>query len=210
MFTGHVTSLRLADTGNFSTSFCRRSAKNHYLGLDWIAPTSRSCWHTGSAQMAAYASGYQRLPGGWDWTRDSAEADSQLRSEATSASQGRNHGTPDARSAGSTPKSRSRHYGPRTCRICLETVHPTFHEPLPNLPEMLQGQPTVSYDSEGGRLLRPCKCRGSSKYVHEQCLQEWRHADPAYGKRNYWNCPTCGFRYRLGRMSWANYISSTG
>ena len=100
-----------------------------------------------------------------------------------------------------------RHWPPRTCRICLETVGPTFHPPPT---EMFQSSPSVTYnDPEAGRLLRPCKCKGSSKYVHEGCLRAWRHADPDYGKRNYWQCPTCGFRYRLERMRWGRWISST-
>jgi hypothetical protein len=28
------------------------------------------------------------------------------------------------------------------------------------------------------------------------------------GRRNYWECPTCKFRYRLERMRWSRYISS--
>lgn len=109
-----------------------------------------------------------------------------------------------------TPKPKR--WLPRTCRICLETVMPTYHQPSETIADMLQTNPTVTYDSEdpaSGRLLRPCKCKGSSRYVHEGCLQHWRHADPGYGKRNYWQCPTCGFRYRLQRMAWGNWISST-
>ncbi|KAF3391266.1 hypothetical protein F1880_007511 [Penicillium rolfsii] len=78
--------------------------------------------------------------------------------------------------------------------------------------EFLQ-KPRVVYEStdpELGRLLRPCKCKGSSRYVHEGCLQTWRHADPRYGRRNYWQCPTCGFQYRLERLTWARWISSSG
>ncbi|KAL9123260.1 MAG: hypothetical protein Q9187_000168 [Circinaria calcarea] len=105
-----------------------------------------------------------------------------------------------------------RTWPPRTCRICLETVLPTIHPPSDSVPNILQPSPSVSYISEdpaAGRLLRPCKCKGSSKYVHEGCLQAWRHADPGYGKRNYWQCPTCGFRYRLERMKLGRAISST-
>lgn len=105
-----------------------------------------------------------------------------------------------------------KHWSPRQCRICLETVLPTFHPPPENIPSILQGSPSVKYESsdpELGRLLRPCKCKGSSKYVHEGCLQEWRHADPSYGRRNFWQCPTCGFQYRLERMQWGRWISST-
>ena len=104
-----------------------------------------------------------------------------------------------------------RNYPPRTCRICLEVVLPTF-EPAPEgISSFLDPTPRVSYissDPESGRLIRPCKCRGSSRYVHEGCLQQWRHADPAYGRRNYWECPTCHFRYRLERMRWGRWISS--
>lgn len=110
------------------------------------------------------------------------------------------------------PPKPAKHYPPRTCRICFETVLPTYHPPSPNLPQMLQGSPRVTYESDdpaSGRLIRPCKCKGSSRYVHEGCLQQWRHADPSYGTRNYWQCPTCGFKYRLERMSWGRLISST-
>lgn len=103
---------------------------------------------------------------------------------------------------------RKRFYGPRTCRICLETVLPTFSPPSESLPSMFQAEPNVTYESEEGRLISPCKCKGSSRYVHEGCLQSWRHADPSYGRRNYWQCPTCGFRYRMERMAWGRIISS--
>lgn len=109
------------------------------------------------------------------------------------------------------PSQRDRHWPPRQCRICLETVLPTFHPPSENIPNILQGGPSVTYqssDPDVGRLLRPCKCKGSSKYVHEGCLQQWRHADPSYGRRNFWQCPTCGFQYRLERMLWGRWISS--
>ncbi|KAF4552791.1 Hypothetical protein D9617_9g025820 [Elsinoe fawcettii] len=108
------------------------------------------------------------------------------------------------------PGSRKRkHYGPRTCRICLETVLPKFEMPSENIPDFLQGQPNVEYMSEdGGRLIRPCLCKGSQKYVHEGCLTLWRLQDPN-NKRNYWECPTCKYSYRLGRMTWAHWIGST-
>ena len=109
----------------------------------------------------------------------------------------------------STP-GQERHWPPRTCRICLDVVHPTFEAPSEHLPNVFQPAPGVSYvsaDPQDGRLLRPCKCRGSAKYVHEGCLQAWRHADPN-SKRNYWQCPTCGFKYRLERINWSRWISS--
>lgn len=116
------------------------------------------------------------------------------------------------RREGQAPKP-AKTWPPRTCRICLETVLPTFHPPSTTFPDILQSTiPSVTYESDdpaSGRLIRPCKCKGSSRYVHEGCLQEWRHADPAYGKRNYWQCPTCGFRYRMQRLKLGRAISST-
>jgi len=104
---------------------------------------------------------------------------------------------------------RQRHYGSRTCRICFETVEPTFHPPSENVPNIFQGMGNVSYESEdGGRLLRPCRCKGTQKYVHEGCLQAWRHSDVAQSTRNYYECPTCKYRYRLDRMTWSGWISS--
>ncbi|OJD18328.1 hypothetical protein AJ78_01641 [Emergomyces pasteurianus Ep9510] len=112
----------------------------------------------------------------------------------------------------SASSSSSKYYPSRTCRICLETVPPTFQPVSENLPDFLQSTPRVTYESsdpELGRLIRPCKCKGSSRYVHEGCLNSWRHADPAYSDRNYWQCPTCGFQYRLERMRWGRWITST-
>ena len=105
----------------------------------------------------------------------------------------------------------SRTWLPRTCRICLETVQPTYHLPSEHLPGFLQPASRVTYESEdpeSGPLISPCKCRGSSRFVHTDCLQTWRYADPGFGNRNYYHCPTCGFRYRLQRLGWGQAIKS--
>jgi hypothetical protein len=107
-------------------------------------------------------------------------------------------------------RPRRTNWPPRQCRICLETVNPTTHMPSESIPGFLQSAPNVTYEDENGRLIRPCMCKGSSKYVHEGCLQAWRHADPSYGRRNYWQCPTCGFRYRLARLGLGRWVASTG
>jgi len=110
------------------------------------------------------------------------------------------------------PSSQDRHYAPRTCRICLEEVYPTFEPVAEGFTSRFNPKPKVSYvssDPTSGRLIRPCKCRGSQKYVHEGCLQEWRHADPSYGRRTYFECPTCKFQYRIERIKWSNWLTST-
>lgn len=53
-----------------------------------------------------------------------------------------------------------RHYSPRTCRICLEVVQPTFETPSEGITSMFEPTPKVAYNSEDpadGRLIRPCK-----------------------------------------------------
>lgn len=103
-----------------------------------------------------------------------------------------------------------RKYKVRTCRICFDEVPPTF-EHL-NATAILLGQkPRVVYisdDPECGRLMRPCQCKGTQQYVHEGCLNGWRMAQGA--DRNLWKCPTCLYEYRLNRLSWGRWISSTG
>ena len=153
----------------------------------------------------------------WDWRADVKTYPNQPDDANSSASPEVSHHEPtegeSKRSVEQEPTSQaSPNYPPRTCRICLEVVQPTYHTPSSNLPGILQSSVSVSYisaDQEAGRLIRPCKCKGSSRYVHEGCLQAWRHADKDYGKRNYWQCPTCGFRYRLARMGWGRALSST-
>ncbi|KAK1972173.1 hypothetical protein LZ32DRAFT_288874 [Colletotrichum eremochloae] len=105
---------------------------------------------------------------------------------------------------------KQKYHGPRTCRICFEVVHPTFEDPTAMGGFM--GRPPrpiyKSEDPESGRLISPCKCKGSQRYVHEGCLQAWRYAD-ATATRNFFACPTCGYRYKLERLSWANRLQGT-
>ena len=154
----------------------------------------------------------------WQWPSDEAAfrdewpAPGAFEDEEQDGQEQQNeHGEHDTNEA-TPPPQFQRHYPTRQCRICLEEVLPSFEGTTGGIPSILHPAPKVRYvssDPSSGRLIRPCKCRGSQKYVHEGCLQEWRHADPAYGRRNFWECPTCKFRYRLERMRWSRYISST-
>ncbi|PFH58989.1 hypothetical protein XA68_12941 [Ophiocordyceps unilateralis] len=101
-------------------------------------------------------------------------------------------------------------YGPRTCRICLDSEEPKFPTDITSTLGISSASSRPSYisdDPELGRLLSPCKCKGSQKYVHEGCLNSWRLANPM-ADRNYWQCPTCKFNYRLARLHWASMLSS--
>ncbi|KAK3344135.1 hypothetical protein B0T25DRAFT_318782 [Lasiosphaeria hispida] len=108
------------------------------------------------------------------------------------------------------PAQEKRHYKPRTCRICLEVVQPTTEIDDSIIAGLFVSRARVRYvseDPELGRLMSPCLCKGSQKYVHEGCLQAWRQASPL-SDRNFWRCPTCHFEYRLNRLRWGRWLSS--
>lgn len=114
---------------------------------------------------------------------------------------------PETESTHHDPSGFRRRYKPRTCRICLDEVDPAYESP--STTQFLGRKPRIRYvseDPELGRLIRPCSCRGSQKYVHEGCLRAWRKASPT--QRNLWECPTCKYQYRLERLTWANWATS--
>lgn len=47
----------------------------------------------------------------------------------------------------------------------------------------------------GGELIAPCLCKGSSKWIHRECLNQWRAA--GHNPRALTNCCECGFQYKL-------------
>lgn len=108
------------------------------------------------------------------------------------------------------PAPRTRHYRPRTCRICLEEVQPTTEIDDSIAGRVFGSRARVKYvsdDPELGRLISPCKCKGSQRYVHEGCLQAWRRSQPM-SARHFWQCPTCLFQYRMERLRWGQWVSS--
>ena len=56
------------------------------------------------------------------------------------------------------------------CRICLE-------------------------EDEISNMISPCLCRGHMKYVHRDCLNQWRVLSGLPDSNN--TCPTCKFKYRF-------------
>ncbi|KAG0225978.1 hypothetical protein BGW42_003966 [Actinomortierella wolfii] len=70
----------------------------------------------------------------------------------------------------------------RQCRICL-------------------GGPD---EVELGRLISPCMCKGSMKYVHIACLNEWRARSPK--RESHYKCDTCKYEFSFRRTSFAKYL----
>jgi len=57
-----------------------------------------------------------------------------------------------------------------------------------------------------GRLISPCRCRGTMKFVHVHCLNSWRYASP--NRRSVYQCDQCGYRYHFNRTHYAAIASS--
>lgn len=52
-------------------------------------------------------------------------------------------------------------------------------------------------ESELGRLISPCLCKGSSRYIHLKCLEQWREMSPR--KESFYRCDTCHYHYSFSR-----------
>jgi len=68
--------------------------------------------------------------------------------------------------------------------------------------------PIVEYrnDDEYGRLIKPCHCRGSLRYIHELCLLRSRTENRRVG--SMWKCHECGHQFNFKRLAIQRYISS--
>ncbi|GIL98217.1 hypothetical protein Vretimale_3633, partial [Volvox reticuliferus] len=69
-----------------------------------------------------------------------------------------------------------------TCRICMDE----------------------EFDPISNPLISPCKCSGSTKYVHRQCLLKWRSMKS--GTQAYYRCEICHYRYQFRRLWWAQVL----
>ena len=57
---------------------------------------------------------------------------------------------------------------------------------------------------EAGILFSPCRCRGTSRFVHVNCLAAWRTI--SVGRSSFHACDVCSFRYNTRRARWAPYL----
>ncbi|KAF9157011.1 hypothetical protein BG015_008514 [Linnemannia schmuckeri] len=55
-----------------------------------------------------------------------------------------------------------------------------------------------------GRLISPCLCKGSMKYVHIECLNAWRTRSPK--RESHYKCDTCKYEFSFRRTSFARYL----
>lgn len=60
--------------------------------------------------------------------------------------------------------------------------------------------------NENGRLFSPCKCTGTMKFVHVECLNRWRAASTS--ATSFYKCDACHYEYRLERVRIASLLLS--
>ena len=53
-------------------------------------------------------------------------------------------------------------------------------------------------------LIYPCRCRGSAKYIHRECLNAWRNQNR---NNSFFQCNECKYEYRISRLWYASIIS---
>jgi magnesium-transporting ATPase (P-type) len=59
-------------------------------------------------------------------------------------------------------------------------------------------------DETKGRLFKPCLCKGTQGLIHEKCLKDWRMH--AINSSQYFQCPTCKYKYNVGRPRLATVL----
>ena len=63
-----------------------------------------------------------------------------------------------------------------------------------------------AFENGLGRLISPCMCAGTMRYVHVDCLNDWRghSANP----RSFYECDQCHYQYNVARTKWAAILES--
>jgi len=71
------------------------------------------------------------------------------------------------------------------------------------------GEPTCRIclgDEFDGRMISPCLCKGSMRFVHIECLTQWRTT--SRNKESFFACDSCQYRYSFRRPGWASMLRS--
>ncbi|KAF3189356.1 hypothetical protein TWF225_003087 [Orbilia oligospora] len=129
-------------------------------------------------------------PGGWDAEPQLPDFTNPDPTASASSSSSTGAGPSSSSTSQPTQEQTRRRRRPvlKQCRICLD-------------------QTTEDVDPELGRLISPCKCKGSARYVHEECLRAWRLHSA--NSQSFYKCPTCHFEYRFLRLRVAQMMAST-
>lgn len=76
-----------------------------------------------------------------------------------------------------------------------------FHQ---SIDELFGAEPVES--PEDGKLIVPCQCKGTMKYVHRGCLNVWRMNSTR--RDSYYKCEQCFSTYKFGETGWSRFLAS--
>jgi hypothetical protein len=88
--------------------------------------------------------------------------------------------------------------------IDIETINYANHNTInyadnhPDTCELIECRICFEEETDYNPFINPCRCRGTSKYVHISCLNEWRNENiyrPAYDI-----CMECRYRYKYTNL----------
>ena len=63
-----------------------------------------------------------------------------------------------------------------------------------------------AYENGAGKLIAPCMCDGTMKYVHPRCLNEWRASSA--NPHSFYRCDQCHYEYDVTRTRYAALLES--
>jgi len=82
--------------------------------------------------------------------------------------------------------------------VVMEDPFLVMEDPPPQPPavqrQASRGTCRLCFD-DGGDLMAPCLCKGTSRWIHRECLDRWRVSGS--NPRALTNCCECGFQYHL-------------
>ncbi|CAG8586789.1 14008_t:CDS:1 [Funneliformis mosseae] len=82
------------------------------------------------------------------------------------------------------------------CKICQESDSPSS-----------QGESVTDCSSyRKGKLISPCKCKGSLQYIHLGCLNQWRNSNVR--EEASYRCEVCKYEYKFYRTRLAKIFTS--
>ncbi|KAJ3266827.1 hypothetical protein HDU77_010208 [Chytriomyces hyalinus] len=115
-----------------------------------------------------------------------------------------NGDTSNARDTGDLPGELKPIVAVKMCRICFDTDDD--QDRFINDATVAHAGNDLHKDNLNGlgRLISPCKCKGTMKFVHLHCLNEWRKVNPT--SASHFQCDQCGFKYHFERTKIAHIL----
>lgn len=85
----------------------------------------------------------------------------------------------------------------RICRICHGGD---------DFQDLVNSKTLLFFMNKRDQLISPCGCRGTMRFVHKSCLNEWRTASPR--SDSFYKCEQCFENYRFKAHSATLLVSS--